>query len=107
MKKFKGVTFKIDIEKAYGSANYSFFGGGFGEKRLWLTSNMMDNEYCSESKAVCYYGENESYFKTHRGLSQGDPLSPVLFNRVGDALAHILNKAKLIGHIIRHVDSGF
>lgn len=43
--------------------------------------------------------ENSSYFKTHRGLRQGDPLSPLLFNLVVDALAHMMNKAREHGHI--------
>ena len=42
---------------------------------------------------------NGPYFKTHRGLRQADQLSPLLFNLVGDALAHILNKAKEKKHL--------
>jgi len=44
-------------------------------------------------------GENGSYFTTHRGLRHGDPLSPMLFNLAADAFDHILNKAKIKGHI--------
>lgn len=44
-------------------------------------------------------GEHWPYFKTHRGLRQGDPLSPVLFNLAADALDHIVRKAKQKGHI--------
>ena len=44
-------------------------------------------------------GVNGPYFKTHRGLRQADQLSPLLFNLVGDALAHILNKAKEKKHL--------
>ena len=40
---------------------------------------------------------NIPFFKTHRGLRQGDPLSPLLFNLVGDALAAVLESAKTNG----------
>jgi mannosylglycoprotein endo-beta-mannosidase len=39
-------------------------------------------------------GETGGYFRTHRGLRQGDPLSPLIFNLVANTLAHIMEKAK-------------
>jgi hypothetical protein len=44
-------------------------------------------------------GKHGNYFSTHKGLRQGDPLSPLLFNLVGDALAAMLDKARSAGHI--------
>ena len=40
-----------------------------------------------------------SYFQTRKGLRQGDPLSPILFNVVVDMLAIILSRAKEEGQI--------
>ena len=36
--------------------------------------------------------EDNSYFKTGKGLRRGDPLSPFLFNLVGDGLSKMLSK---------------
>jgi hypothetical protein len=39
------------------------------------------------------------YFQTKRGLRQGDPMSPILFNIVADMLALLINRAKNDGQI--------
>jgi hypothetical protein len=44
-------------------------------------------------------GTNRTYFKTHRGLWQGDPLSPLLFNLAANVLACMMDKAKKKGYI--------
>jgi hypothetical protein len=44
-------------------------------------------------------GTHGNFFNTHKGLRQGDPLSPLLFNLVSDALGTMLDKARLSGQI--------
>ena len=39
------------------------------------------------------------YFQTKRGLRQGDPMSPILFNIVADMLAILIKRAKDDGQI--------
>jgi len=94
------VILKIDFEKAYDSVDWDFVKGILKRKELpkqmvdWIMSTVRRGRVC-----ININGENGPYFKTHKGLRQGDPLSPLLFSLAADALDHILSKAKLNGYI--------
>uniref|UniRef100_A0A8R7JY44 Reverse transcriptase domain-containing protein n=1 Tax=Triticum urartu TaxID=4572 RepID=A0A8R7JY44_TRIUA len=49
--------------------------------------------------AVTINGEMRKFFRNKRGLRQGDPSSPLIFNFVTDALSAMLAKARAAGHI--------
>ena len=49
------------------------------------------------------------YFQTHKGLRQGDPMSPILFNIVVDMLAILIGRAKeasQVGGLVPHLVDG-
>uniref|UniRef100_A0A8I6XIG6 Reverse transcriptase domain-containing protein n=1 Tax=Hordeum vulgare subsp. vulgare TaxID=112509 RepID=A0A8I6XIG6_HORVV len=49
------------------------------------------------------------FFQTLKGLRQGDPMSPILFNIVADMLALLIKRAKdkdMIGGLIPHLVDG-
>jgi hypothetical protein len=95
-----GVVIKLDYEKAYDRVNIDFLLEilrlrGFGEKILgWIKSLVLGG-----SVSVLANGEEINPFKTGKGLRQGDPLSPFLFNFVGDVLTRMLAKASQKGLI--------
>lgn len=94
----KGVILKIDFEKTYDRVSWDFLfeflsRKGFPKKWInWVKACVMRGRVC-----VNINGERSDFFRTYRGLRQGDPLSPLLFNLVSDALAAIFDNAKRAG----------
>ncbi|GKB92869.1 RNA-directed DNA polymerase, eukaryota, reverse transcriptase zinc-binding domain protein [Tanacetum coccineum] len=92
----KRCALKIDIAKSYDTVNWDFLKQilihfGFHEKIIgWIMT-------CVTSAAftVCVNGERYGYFKSGRGLRQGDPMSPYLFTLVMEILTLIIQRRVL------------
>jgi len=93
-RKETGFFLKLDYEKAYDRVNWSFLeevlrSRGFNHKWIgWILKLVRGGSVC-----VRLNDENSSYFSPGKGLRQGDPLSPLLFNLVIDIFTRMLLKA--------------
>ena len=75
-------------------------GKGFPPQWIsWVMQSVQGGRVC-----VNVNGQRGQYFRTFRGLRQGDPLSPLLFNLVADALSNMLDKAVAKGHLVGTLD---
>lgn len=95
------LILKIDFEKAYDKVRWDFLeevmkGKGFPDKWIkWVMQTVEGGKVC-----VNVNGQRSPYFRSFRGLRQGDPLFPLLFNLVADALSALLDKAVAKNHIV-------
>jgi exonuclease III len=94
------ILLKLDFEKAYDRVNWDFlrevlrckgFDSGVVHRLMQLVSG--------GQTAISINGEVGPFFRNKRGVRQGDPLSPLLFNFMAEALSVILTKANSAGHI--------
>lgn len=92
--KCKGCVLKIDFEKAFDTVNWSFL--------LQVMRRMnFDSKWCnwiqsmleSSRISVLVNGSPSKEFSPSRGLRQGDPISPLLFDLVGEVLHSMLTQA--------------
>jgi hypothetical protein len=110
MKNECGIILKLDFEKAYDKVNCSMLftclkASGFNETWCGWIQQVVAGRIVSV-KVNNLIGP---YIKSHKGVRQGDPLSPILFNFVADCLTRMILQAQrnglivgLIEHIIPH-----
>jgi hypothetical protein len=68
-----------------------------GFSSMWV--NWIDKVVKQGSVGVMPNGEESSFLKTGKGLRQVEPMSPLLFNLVGDVLTRMLTKGDNSGPI--------
>lgn len=96
--KTSGVVFKIDFEKAFDRVQWGFVYEileqmNFHHKWIKWIKGIFETTRIS----VLVNGAPTQEFSPNRGLRQGDPLSPLIFNLVGEVLSLLLNKAMSLG----------
>nr|GEY02973.1 RNA-directed DNA polymerase, eukaryota, reverse transcriptase zinc-binding domain protein [Tanacetum cinerariifolium] len=96
--KLKAMVFKVDFEKAFDSIRCDYLDDllksfGLGDKwRGWISGCLK-----SAKGSVLVNGCPTSEFQFHRGLKQGDPLSPFLFILIMESLHLSLKKVMKAG----------
>ncbi|GJT19200.1 RNA-directed DNA polymerase, eukaryota, reverse transcriptase zinc-binding domain protein [Tanacetum coccineum] len=94
---------KIDIAKAYDTVNWIFLEKilkcfGFHEKMVaWIMTCVS-----SASFTIGINGERYGFFKSGRGLRQGDPISPYLFTLVMEVFSLLLARNVTTSHVFKY-----
>ena len=91
---------KLDFEKAYDRVSWNFLREVLNRKgfEFGVIHRLMQLVTGGQT-AISINGEVGTFFRRKRGVRQGDPSSPILFNFMVDALAGMLEAAKRADHI--------
>ena len=88
------LVFKVDYERAYDSVSWAFLSymmRRLGFCRKWIC--WIEGCLHSATISVLVNGRPTNEFIPHRGLRQGDPLAPLLFNIVAEGLTGLMREA--------------
>ncbi|KAK1282163.1 hypothetical protein QJS10_CPB22g00311 [Acorus calamus] len=95
-----GVILKLDFSKAYDNVDWSFLLHLMSLHGFSIRWRRMIEQCISSARAsVLVNGSSFGFFPLNRGLRQGDPLSPVLFALVANALCLMCKAAATDGWI--------
>ncbi|KAJ1698015.1 hypothetical protein LUZ63_006527 [Rhynchospora breviuscula] len=92
--KIPSILYKIDFAKTFDTVSWTFLTNVLIERGFppsWISWTL--HILRSSSSAVKVNGEFSNFFSHKRGLRQGDPISPLLFIIVTDALQAFFNNA--------------
>jgi hypothetical protein len=95
IKKQVGVILKLDFEKAYDKVNWDFllsFHEARGFYPLWCS--WIRQSLHNGTVSVKINDKMGPYFQSAKGVRQGDPLAPFLFNMVGESLTKMVLQAQ-------------
>lgn len=97
-RKETGILFKIDFEKAYDKVSWKLLFDclhmrGFNDKWCdWIKQDVTGGTVC-----IKINNSLGPYIKSFKGVRQGDPLSPILFNFAADCLTRMVIRAQMNG----------
>jgi hypothetical protein len=96
-----GIVLKLDFQKAYDKVCWEFLFENLkirGFDKKWC--QWMKQVVSGETLSVKINDKMGAYFASHKGVRQGEPLSPILFNLVADCLTRMIRKSQDNGLII-------
>lgn len=99
----KRITIKVDIAKVFDTVDWGFiFNFLQGMDLPYLFLHWLHACTTSPSFVIGFNGSVQGYFRSTRGLRQGDPLSPYLFVMAMNCLSILLNKGASEGSFGYH-----